>query len=177
MTTVNTKMTALAAVEFMLAVAAALAGTFVRFGGDWPRLTDGWALWPRWIAFGVAIVLALTAMGLYQGRQRLTIEGVLSRLLVGLGLAGFGLALIYFVLPPLALWRGWWLLSFAFATLFLVGSRIGFLRLVDQDVFRRRVVIYGAGRAARSASCNCGAAATSAGFGLSHSCRRRISRM
>ena len=150
MTTVNTKMTALAAVEFMLAVAAALAGTFVRFGGDWPRLTDGWALWPRWIAFGVAIVLALTAMGLYQGRQRLTIEGVLSRLLVGLGLAGFGLALIYFVLPPLALWRGWWLLSFGFATLFLVGSRIAFLRLVDQDVFRRRVVIYGAGRAARS---------------------------
>ena len=150
MTTVNTKMTALAAVEFMLAVAAALAGTFVRFGGDWPQLSDGWALWPRWIAFGVAIVLALTAMGLYQGRQRLTIEGVLSRLLVGLGLAGFGLALIYFVLPPLALWRGWWLLSFGFATLFLVGSRIAFLRLVDQDVFRRRVVIYGAGRAARS---------------------------
>ena len=54
MTTVNTKMTALAAVEFMLAVAAALAGTFVRFGGDWPRLSDGWALWPRWIAFGIA---------------------------------------------------------------------------------------------------------------------------
>jgi sugar transferase (PEP-CTERM system associated) len=43
------------------------------------------------------------------------------------------------------LWRGWWLLSVVFALLFLAASRAVFLRIADQDLFRRRVVVYGAG--------------------------------
>src|SRR5690606_18297093 len=80
----------------------------------------------------------------------ISIEGVLSRLLLALIFAALGLALIYYVAPIFSLWRGWWALSFVFTALFLFGSRAAFARLVDQAKFRRRIVVYGAGKSAAS---------------------------
>src|SRR5688572_4355123 len=144
----STKMAALAGVELLLSSSAVLIGGFVRLGGEWPTTTQGPLLWLRALVFGVVVVVALTAMGLYQSRQRLNVEGTLVRVLIGLSFAAVGLAVIYYFLPALALWRGWWLLSVVL-TLLLVGvSRATFARLADQAGFRRRVVVYGAGKRA-----------------------------
>jgi sugar transferase (PEP-CTERM system associated) len=102
----------------------------------------------RSAVFAAVVLIALTSMGLYQGRQRLTRAGVVSRLLIALTFAALGLGLIYYAVPPLSLWRGWWALSFVFVVLFLCASRVAFARMVDQDMFRRRIVVYGAGRSA-----------------------------
>jgi sugar transferase (PEP-CTERM system associated) len=138
-------MNVLALVEFVLSFAAVHVAALVRFAGDLPDETTWWLLWLRAAVFGAAVLVGLTAMGLYHPRQRLKVEGVLIRVVAGLAVAAIGLAVLYYVVPPLALWRGWWLLSVVFALLFLAASRAVFLRIADQDLFRRRVVVYGAG--------------------------------
>ncbi|HUQ53491.1 MAG TPA: UDP-phosphate galactose phosphotransferase, partial [Gammaproteobacteria bacterium] len=131
-----------------MAAAAVHIAAFVRFTGDLPPETEGALLWLRAVVFGAVVLIALTAMGLYQIRQRLTIEGVLVRIGLGLGVAAMGLAVIYFAIPILRLWRGWWVLSFVVTLLLLICSRIVFAKAVDQSAFRRRVVVYGAGKRA-----------------------------
>jgi sugar transferase (PEP-CTERM system associated) len=138
----------LAVIELMLAIGAVQLAALVRFTGDVPTDTEGGVLWLRSAVFGGIVVLCLTAMGLYQSRQRLNVEGVLIRVIMALGFAAVGLALINFVAPGLSLGRGWALLSFVFVLLFLAASRSLFSRMVDENMFRRRVVVYGAGKRA-----------------------------
>lgn len=148
MASAKSKMAVLAGVEFLLVLAAVHLAAAVRFMGDLPDDTDGGVLWMRSTVFAAVVLVALTSMGLYQGRQRLTRAGVASRLLIALTFAAVGLGLIYYAIPPLSLWRGWWALSFVFVVLFLCASRVVFARMVDQDMFRRRIVVYGAGKSA-----------------------------
>jgi sugar transferase (PEP-CTERM system associated) len=145
---VDRKILVLVAAEFALAFLAVHIAAWIRFVGDLPSDTEGWLLVVRAALFAAAVVVALTAMGLYQIRQRLNIEGVLTRLGLGLGFAAVALALIYYVAPVLSLWRGWWVLSLVVAFALLIGSRAVFARFVDRDVLRRRVVVYGAGKRA-----------------------------
>ena len=142
----NSKMAVLASVEFLLALGAVHLAATVRFMGDVPDATDLGALWVRSTFFGAVVFIALTSMGLYQGRQRLTKAGVISRLLSAVAFAALGLGLAYYAIPPLALGRGWWGLSVVFLVLFLCASRVLFARIVDQEMFRRRIVVYGAGK-------------------------------
>jgi sugar transferase (PEP-CTERM system associated) len=143
-------MVALAATEFLLVSIAVYVAAFVRFTGALPDDAGGSPFWLRALAFAAVVVIALTAMGLYQVRQRLKIEGVLVRVVIGLGFAAVGLGLLYYIVPAFALWRGWWALSFIFTLLLLAGSRAAFGRIADENVFRRRVLIYGAGSRAAS---------------------------
>jgi len=145
---IGTKMALLAAAEFLLAVLAVHVATFVRFAGDVPEDVGKPLLLLRAFVFGAVVVVALTAMGLYQARQRFNVEGVLVRVAMGLAFSAVGQAVIYYVLPPLALWRGWWLLSFLLTGVLLAISRVVFTRVVDQTALRRRVVVYGAGQRA-----------------------------
>jgi sugar transferase (PEP-CTERM system associated) len=139
-------MAVLASIEFLLALAAVHLAATVRFMGNLPDETDIGALWVRASFFGAVVLIALTSMGLYQGRQRLTRVGVASRLLIALAFAAISLGLVYYAIPPLALGRGWWGLSVALLALFLCASRVVFARIVDQEMFRRRIVVYGAGK-------------------------------
>jgi sugar transferase (PEP-CTERM system associated) len=145
---VNSKVALLAISEIGLAYLAVYIATFVRFSGTLPGADHGEWMWLRATAFSAAVCLGLTAMGLYQLRQRLTFEAVIVRLMMGLGFAALGLTVVYFVYPPLSLWRGWWALSFVFAFLLLIASRFAFMRIVEQDMFRRRVLVYGTGKRA-----------------------------
>lgn len=150
MARVNSKMAVLAGVEFLLAVGAVHTAAYIRFTGDLPSDTEGLLLWIRAVVFGATVIVCLTAMGLYQLRQRLNLEAVFIRVLLGLGLAAVFSGLIYYVVPDLRLWRGWWLLSFAIALVLIVVDRVLFARIVDQDIFRRRVLVYGTGKRAAS---------------------------
>jgi sugar transferase (PEP-CTERM system associated) len=148
LTRINKKIVVLIVAEFVLANCSVYLGTLVRFSGDLDTGPDiGW-LWVRAAVFGAAVVVGVTAMGLYQIRQRLTFEGVVVRVLLALGFAAMVLALVFFLQPALSLWRGWLALSLLFALLLLLASRFLFATFVEQDFFRRRVVVYGAGQRA-----------------------------
>jgi sugar transferase (PEP-CTERM system associated) len=142
-------MTLLAGTELLLAIAAVYLAAVVRFAGDLSE-ENGTLLLARAAVFGVAVVVAMTAMGLYQSRQRLRIEGVVVRVGIGLGIAAVATAVTYQVATPLSLGRGWWFISLLLALAFLLASRTVFARVVDREFLRRRVLVYGAGKKAAS---------------------------
>jgi sugar transferase (PEP-CTERM system associated) len=136
----------LAAAEFAVA-AGSLAFASIFFGGHNPR--EGGVLASS-IAFGLAILGGLTAMGLYQTKQRLRIEGVLARIVVGVGLAAVLLAVVNFFLQ-LEIERRLWVSTFVLATILLGVVRFVFWRWVEEhEMFQRRVLVYGAGKLAAS---------------------------
>jgi sugar transferase (PEP-CTERM system associated) len=144
------QMLLLALIEFSLASFAFLLSTSARLPGR-PALGAGAVTFvlPCVICFGLAVIVGITAMGLYQGKQRLGTEGVLARVLMGLGLAAIIVALANLVLQLGITWQAW-LATFGLAVLFISVARVVFPKVVSDDVFRRYVLVYGAGRRARS---------------------------
>ena len=55
---------------------------------------------------------------------------------------------MFYLFPSLRLWRGVEALAVILAGCGIVGSRLLFARLVNQEVFKRRVLVYGAGASA-----------------------------
>lgn len=133
----------------LAALAFALALTLLVGGGlDFAAgVAGGMAPWI--FAFSTTVVLGLTAVGLYQPKQRLRVQGVVVRLLAGVGVAVLGLAVVDLIHPvgrdgPL------WALSFVLSFGLLSAARMCFGRLVDHEAFRRKVLVYGAGDRAAS---------------------------
>ena len=104
-----------------------------------------------WQAVGVAVVLliSLLAVGLYQFNQRFNRKEILARVIVAFCGGWLVLAAIYFLFPQISLSRS---AGFACAFIGFVGIvfvREVFYSTVDQNVFRRRCLIFGAGANAR----------------------------
>ena len=106
--------------------------------------------WQRTGVFAALVVVGLAAVGLYQPKQRLRRSGVLARVVVGVGLAGTGLALFEFLFiggfgGPI------WLANLAVAALLIGAERlVTWNWLLELESFRRRVLVFGAGKAAES---------------------------
>jgi sugar transferase (PEP-CTERM system associated) len=105
-------------------------------------------MWPRGLVFASVVVISLLAFGLYSGRQRAQLTGVFVRLVAALVIASGAMAAIYYLLPSLTLWRGVAALAAIFAGMGVLASRLVFARAVDQEIFKRRVLVYGAGTSA-----------------------------
>jgi len=138
----------LATAEFAVAAAALFL-----LGLLFPSLRGGAGLDHLWlwaVIFGVTVSIGLTAVGLYQAKQRLRFEGVLARVVVSLGIAAICVALtdlffLSFDIPGLLC-----ALSCAVCAVLLGVTRGILWRWVDHRAFQRRVVVYGAGERAAS---------------------------
>src|SRR5215469_14404506 len=139
----------LAFIEWTIAFFALYAAVCIRFGVPLLHARDlereFGPLWPRAAVFASVVVVCLLAFGLYSGRQRAQLTGVFLRLTAALVVASGAMAAIYYLLPSLHLWRGVAALAAIFAGLGVLASRLVFARAVDQDIFKRRVLVYGAG--------------------------------
>jgi sugar transferase (PEP-CTERM system associated) len=142
----------LAFIEGLIALIALYAAVSIRF--DTPILQvrhlehDLGPLWPRGVVFAAVVVICLLAFGLYSGRQRAQLSGVFLRVAAALVVASGAMAAIYYLLPSLQVWRGVAALAAVLAGGGVLASRLVFARAVDQDIFKRRVLVYGAGTAA-----------------------------
>lgn len=105
-------------------------------------------IWPKALLMAGTYLLALTSLGLYQLRQRARFRAVLVRLFMALMLANVALALMFYVVPSAFVGRGVVFLTAGFALTGLALSRVAFLRLADEEFFKRRVLVWGAGRRA-----------------------------
>jgi sugar transferase (PEP-CTERM system associated) len=96
--------------------------------------------------FTLAMTLSLTAMGLYSRRQRDRFAGRALRITVAVGFATllFGLWIAYWAVNHMDLTQI--LTAAALSWICLVPSRTLTQRLVEQNVFKRRVLIYGCGK-------------------------------
>jgi sugar transferase (PEP-CTERM system associated) len=124
----------------------------VRFPGANPffgALSDSVAqAWPRVPLIALVYLMSLAALGLYQLRHRATFNGVLVRVGLAVLLAEITLAIIFYLAPSLHVGRGMLLLIGAFGIAGLAVTRLIFLLMVDEEFFKRRVLVWGAGRRA-----------------------------
>ncbi len=132
--------------------AAVYAAVLVRFHGSLGSIPDApdlvGALWPRALLFSLIMLLSLLSFGLYSARQRARLTGLAARLILAV-LMAFGVAsALFYLVPYLWIGRGVVGLATVGALLGMVVSRSIFSRVVDEDVLKRRVLVYGAGKSA-----------------------------
>ena len=141
---------ALAIIELLAFVLASLLSSIAAQGpGHWQYdRYEGL----RAVCFGAVMSVAMVAMGLYHPRQRAALAGILVRVVAGV-LGGAGVVgLISYLVPVVRMDRGA-LAGAMIVSVLLVGiARSVFERLTDENLFRRRVLVVGAGRRAESIS-------------------------
>ncbi len=98
--------------------------------------------------FSGVTVLSLAAMGLYEPRMREGASGILLRTIGGFVAAGMAMAVIFYLLPELHMWRG--IYFYAAATAFTANlmSRSAVTSFTRREQFKNRVLVYGSGEAA-----------------------------
>src|SRR5499427_1380418 len=149
---IPTSLAVLALIEALLCFLAVYAAVLLRFRvgvGRLPELAGEFGpLWPRGIAFSAIVVTCLLAFGLYNSRQRAQLSGVLARLLLALLVSACALAALFYAFPSRHLFRGVEALAVVLAVCGVLTSRLVFARVADEEIFKRRVLVYGAGYAA-----------------------------
>ena len=142
----------LALIEALLCFLALYAAVCIRFQVGFSGLSElveeFGPLWPRGIAFSVTVVTCLLAFGLYNSRQRTQLSGVLARLMLALLVSSCVFAALFYVFPSRHLFRGVAALAIILAVCGVLTSRLVFARVADEDIFKRRVLAYGAGYSA-----------------------------
>ncbi|RCS30219.1 TIGR03013 family PEP-CTERM/XrtA system glycosyltransferase [Rhodanobacter denitrificans] len=136
-------------VESVLLVGCVYAAVMLRYWGH-GSTQSAFVHSVQWRALPVAMVLtfSMAALGLYQVHLRASWLGRLSRQGVAFLLGGIVLMVLYYAIPTSYLGRG--ILGIALLLGYLVVAlwRALFLSFVDADLFKRRVMILGAGERA-----------------------------
>ena len=143
----------LAILEALVFFGAVYGAALLRFHGSLRFLPDpgpdlDGALWPRALLFSAVTVMCLLAFGLYSARQRARLLGIALRILLAVLMAFLVASALFYLIPNLWIGRGVVGLAALGAFVGIAVSRSIFSRVVDEDVFKRRVLIYGAGRSA-----------------------------
>ena len=149
---VYASMAALALIEALVFFGAVYGAALVRFHGYLGHLVgderaDG-ALWPRALLFSAVMVMSLLAFGLYSARQRARLVGLALRILLAVVMAFAVASALFYLIPNLWIGRGVVGLAALGAFFGMVVSRSIFSRVVDEDLLKRRVLVYGAGKSA-----------------------------
>lgn len=142
----------LAAVEFLVLIFAIYAGIALRFLGDPVAVPSGGTIWPIAVTFALVFFLALAAMGLYQRRFRHGTAGMVLRLAAAIVLGGMAISVLYYLVPAIFVGRGATAISVLVAFVLLLVIRYIFIRTIDQDTLKRRVLVLGAGQQAQQIS-------------------------
>jgi sugar transferase (PEP-CTERM system associated) len=101
--------------------------------------------WTQAAVFGGCVIIAMVAMGLFTRRMRDQMAGVVLRISLSVVAGGILSGLILGFWPELRFTGPEFITSMVFAWLLLVLVRAVAQRLIDEDIFKRRVLVYGAG--------------------------------
>ncbi len=136
-------------VETLVVAASICTGTWLAVQLGWVSgsVTDAIEFY-RTIAVCFVLFLCMAAMGLYRIALRETFAGVAARVITAVVLTGVILPFVYYFFRWLYLTPGTLTLSSMIATAGLLAVRLGFLKLVDENLFKRRILVLGAGQRA-----------------------------
>lgn len=101
-------------------------------------------LWPRALLFATSLVAGMAALGLYQSHFRERWSGQMIRQVAGFMLGGIVLIIIGYAFPPAYIGRSVFIIALLLGFAGVALSRSAFLRLVDSEALRRRVLVWGA---------------------------------
>jgi len=139
-------LTLLGLCELLLLATSLCAATYLRYFRSPDELAQFTVHMPeRALVFAITIVIGMVAMGQYQAHIRMTRFGLLARQAVAFVLGGTLLVIGYYVVPQAYVGRGVLAIALAFGFLLVLLLRVLFLRLVEVEALKRRVLILGAG--------------------------------
>lgn len=105
---------------------------------------------PQLASFAFCLELAMIAVGVYGADALRSLRIAGARLLIAISLGTIFLSLVFFLVPPLTFWRSNLLYAMGLSIVLLMGLRILLGKTLGSQVFKRRIVVLGAGpRAAR----------------------------
>jgi sugar transferase (PEP-CTERM system associated) len=134
-------------------VASVYAAVVLRYLGNVDtQVAFSAALHWRGLLVAAVLIVSMAALGLYEVYLRAGWIGRLSRQGVAFMLGGIALTVLYYVVPPTYLGRGVLGIALMVGYFVLALWRIAFLGFVDADLFKRRVVMFGAGERAAEVS-------------------------
>ncbi|MES2496725.1 MAG: TIGR03013 family XrtA/PEP-CTERM system glycosyltransferase [Pseudomonadota bacterium] len=104
---------------------------------------------PQLLSFALAIQAPMIGVGVYAAESLQTFRFAAARLLVAISLGVILISLIHFIAPGLTLWRSNSLYAMLLAVVLLLMVRVLLGGFVSGDMFKRRVLLLGAGRRAK----------------------------
>jgi sugar transferase (PEP-CTERM system associated) len=133
--------------ELWLLVLCVLSASWLRFLHD----PDSYQLFlhfalARALLVAAFITVAMAAFGLYQAHVRHNRMDFVLRLLLSFAFGGIGLLVLYYLVPPSYIGRGVLALALVFGLIGVTALRMIQQQLTRTDVFRRRVLVLGAGK-------------------------------
>ncbi|WP_116812492.1 TIGR03013 family XrtA/PEP-CTERM system glycosyltransferase [Steroidobacter cummioxidans] len=136
----------LAVIEGVIFFFAPYAAAYLRFNSQPLAEEMLGPMLPRGLVFAGVLFVSLAAMGLYNSRQRSRLAGLIARVAASVIGGAMFITILFYVFPDLHIGRGALLISLVIAFGGSVIARVVFDTLVDEDVFKRRVLVYGSGR-------------------------------
>lgn len=134
-------------VESALIAAAVVAAARLRFmnsPGSYADFLQAWFL--HVVPIPVIVTVSMAAFGLYQIHLRYNRMDFMLRLLMSFGFGGMALLALYYVVPQTYVGRAILAMAMAMAFVGVIILRFVWLRLFRADLFKRRVLVLGAGR-------------------------------
>ncbi|WP_129777724.1 TIGR03013 family XrtA/PEP-CTERM system glycosyltransferase [Peristeroidobacter soli] len=136
----------LAVIEGVIFFFAPYAAAYLRFNSQPLAEEMLGPMLPRGLVFAGVLFISMAAMGLYNSRQRSRLAGLIARVAASVFGGAMFITILFYLFPDLHIGRGALLISLVIAFSGSVIARIVFDTLVDEDLFKRRVLVYGSGR-------------------------------
>jgi sugar transferase (PEP-CTERM system associated) len=145
-------MAVLALVETLVFFFIPYAAVYLRFLKHPALLEDhlGGPVWPRALLFAAVMMTCLIATGLYNIRLRASFAGTVLRVGASVAAGFVAMVLVFYIVPTLTLGRGLTAYMTLLAFVLIALIRFFFMRVVDEDLFKRRVLVFGCGWQAKS---------------------------
>ena len=133
--------------EVLLIVLAAMGAAVLRFLHD----PAGYEVFfrnatVRMVLIAIFITMAMAAFGLYQVHVRHNRVDFILRLLLSFAFGGIGLLVLYYLVPQAYIGRSVFAMSLILGFLGIVAVRSISQHVLRGDAFKRRVLVYGAGK-------------------------------
>lgn len=137
-------------IEGIIFYCSVYLGAFLRCYTSEYSLEELGPLYDRAFLFAALMLPCMVAIGLYQpqSRTKVGMSGIVLRLAVSFLLGSASLSMLFYIFPGLYLGRGVLALSAIIALLLTVSGRYIFRRIVDESLFKRRILILGVGKRA-----------------------------
>jgi sugar transferase (PEP-CTERM system associated) len=131
-------------VESLILFGCFIGAAVLRVPSSFPALLG--RFWLNAVIFDLGVVVSFLAFGLYSSRQRARLGGILVRLIAASAGSIAVISLLFTWVPSLRIDATVILLATVFAMVGVGFVRVAFYQLVDESLFKRRVLVYGCGR-------------------------------
>ena len=135
----------LASAEAAILVLSMYLGVTIRFGGNDVTEVLAGPIGTRAVLFALVMLGTMTAFGLFTRESQTGDNDFYVRFLASFVAGGIAMTFIFYLFPSLLLGRGAMALAFLFAFIGTALNRFVFLRLVDINTLKRRLLVLGTG--------------------------------